>query len=332
MTNAYSIDTSVSKQSKNYRLTNDVFIKRAIALHGDRFCYEDTIYKNSRTKVVVKCKAHGDILISPLTHLQSYGCPSCAFDNNPKRFTTAKFIEIARAKHGDRFCYDLVEYKNKSTKVLIGCELHGLFLQAPEVHTRDNSVGCPHCNGNAKLDTLSFINKANIKHSYRYDYSETVYTKASEAVLIRCKQHGLFSQAAHSHLEGYGCIECADFGGFTRKDFKRVCSKNNNGLGVLYVIKCNEHGEVFFKVGITSYDIAHRFRYGMPYHYDVVFEIVADSGYVYDIEQSIHQLLSAYNYRPTISFDGQTECFTTIKPVEKLLKKLSSTEQLQLLA
>lgn len=324
MTNAYSIDTPVSKQSKSYRLTNDVFIKRAIALHGDRFCYEDTIYKNSRTKVVVKCKAHGDILISPHTHLQSYGCPSCAFDNNPKRFTTAKFIEIARAKYGDRFCYDLVEYKNKSTKVLIGCELHGLFLQAPEVHTRDNSVGCPHCNGNAKLDTLSFINKANIKHSYRYDYSETIYTKSSEAVLIRCKQHGLFSQAAHSHLEGYGCIECADFGGFTRKDFKRVCSKNNNGFAVLYVIRCFNESEIFYKVGITSKSIRERFsgKKTMPYNYEVVHELLAEPSLVWDIESEILRGKYLDKYKPKMDFGGCTECLSNIDGIDQYIRQL----------
>jgi len=53
---------------------------------------------------------------------------------------------------------------------------------------------------------------------------------------------------------------------------------------------------------------------------------------IYDLEVKLHAFLENYRYKPVIKFKGYTECFTTIKPIERLLKRLSTTEQLQLLA
>ena len=49
------------KQSK----TLSEFISEAKEIHGDKYTYEDVIYTNTSTKVVVKCKIHGNFKITP---------------------------------------------------------------------------------------------------------------------------------------------------------------------------------------------------------------------------------------------------------------------------
>lgn len=61
-----------------------------------------------------------------------------------------------------------------------------------------------------KLTTEEFINKANIVHSTKYDYSKTSYLNNRTKVTIICPTHGEFEQKASSHLSGCGCPACAN--------------------------------------------------------------------------------------------------------------------------
>ena len=61
----------------------------------------------------------------------------------PKKMTQEEFIEKAKKKHGDKYDYSLVDYKNIYTKIKIKCKKHGLFEQIPDSHIRGK--GCPLC-------------------------------------------------------------------------------------------------------------------------------------------------------------------------------------------
>ena len=57
--------------------------------------------------------------------------------------------------------------------------------------------------------TEQFIKDAREVHGDRYDYSNTVYEKASKQVQIRCIKHDWeFPQTPNSHLRGRGCEKC----------------------------------------------------------------------------------------------------------------------------
>lgn len=57
------------------------FIKRAIILHGDKYNYSETIYKNSYSQVIIKCIDHGAFSQISINHLQGKGCPQCGYSN-----------------------------------------------------------------------------------------------------------------------------------------------------------------------------------------------------------------------------------------------------------
>lgn len=61
-----------------------------------------------------------------------------------------------------------------------------------------------------KLNTITFIEKAIIKHGVFYDYSRTEYKGSAKAVVIICPNHGEFIQIANTHIQGSGCPKCYD--------------------------------------------------------------------------------------------------------------------------
>jgi hypothetical protein len=125
--------------------------------------------------------------------------------------TTESFIKKALYKHGDKYDYSLVEYKNSKNKIIIICKTHGPFNQLPNNHLNGN--GCNEC---AKENNIIkrnynnniFIKKAIKKHNDKFDYSLVNYIKSYIKVIIICKLHGKFEQSPKNHLSGHGCILC----------------------------------------------------------------------------------------------------------------------------
>lgn len=60
-----------------------------------------------------------------------------------------------------------------------------------------------------KITKQDFINKANIKHKFRYNYDNIHYINMVTKVSIECNIHGTFLQAPDTHLRCNGCPKCA---------------------------------------------------------------------------------------------------------------------------
>jgi hypothetical protein len=56
-----------------------------------------------------------------------------------------------------------------------------------------------------------FVERANEKHNFKYDYSMVEYYNNKVNVDIICKEHGIFSQRPDSHIriKPRGCPECS---------------------------------------------------------------------------------------------------------------------------
>ena len=59
------------------KITTEVFIERAKAVHGDRYGYDKVEYVSAHTKVIITCSEHGDFEQVPSSHLVGRGCPRC---------------------------------------------------------------------------------------------------------------------------------------------------------------------------------------------------------------------------------------------------------------
>jgi len=131
-------------------MTTEEFINKAKEKYGDSYDYSRTDYSGMFNKVTVICPIHGEFQTIPHNHLRGAGCKRCGIEKSARSRSDTKeeFIEKARKVHGDRYSYDLVEYKNSDTKVKIICSVHGIFEQHPTTHLGGH--GCPKCGYNNK--------------------------------------------------------------------------------------------------------------------------------------------------------------------------------------
>lgn len=170
-----------------------------------------------------------------------------------KRKTKEKFIFQAKEKHGDKYDYSKIEYKNTHSKIEIFCNKHGSFFQIAKNHL--NGFGCPSCSNNLRLNNELFIQKSKEKHGNKYDYSKTIYKGSFEPVIITCKKHGDFeTKARHHYYKGYGCPQChfdkPAHNRLTKKEFIKRSIEIHKGIydysNVNY-LSCNDKVEIICK-------------------------------------------------------------------------------------
>ncbi len=127
------------------RKTTDQFIANAKAVHGDCYDYSLVEYVDNVTKVLIICRDHGTFEQSPSAHLNGSGCYECGklSSAEAKRKTADQFITNAKAVHGDRYDYSLVEYLAAIKTVTIICPDHDAFEQTGDSHL--SGTGCPDC-------------------------------------------------------------------------------------------------------------------------------------------------------------------------------------------
>ena len=66
------------------RSTKELFVQKAIEIHGDKYDYSKVEYINADTKVCIICPTHGSFYQEPHTHLKGEGCRYCFYEKNRK--------------------------------------------------------------------------------------------------------------------------------------------------------------------------------------------------------------------------------------------------------
>lgn len=142
-------------------LTTDEYIRRALAVHGNRYDYSKTIYVNNPTKILVRCLEHGEFMTWPDVHLKGHNCPRCS---KVAKLTTEEFIARARAVYGKQYDYSKAVYNTAKTKVIITCKIHGDFSVLPHNHLKRTS-GCPKCSSSkGERKIREFLTSMGIQH------------------------------------------------------------------------------------------------------------------------------------------------------------------------
>ncbi len=108
-----------------------------------------------------------------------------------------------------------------------------------------------------KYNIKHFIEKAQIIHGKKFDYSLVEYINAKTNIIIICPFHGNFTQTPDKHLHGQGCKKCvkhhsSNFETFVSKantihDFKYKYPINNYKKAIIKIeIECSIHG-IFYQ-------------------------------------------------------------------------------------
>ena len=236
-------------------LNKDELIKRFKEKHEDKYNYDLVNYKNNRTKIKIICPEHGVFEQQPSSHLNGSGCSICGYLNikNKRTITTEEFIKKSILIHGNKYDYNLADYKNTHTKVKLICSKHGIFEQLPSNHIRLKQ-GCPSCFGNKKILKDDFIGESKKIHGSKYDYSLVDYKNNFTKIKIICSIHGIFEQKPINHIiQKQGCLKCSGKNQKTTDEFISLAEKIHDGLYdyslVEYVrshdkvkIICKKHG------------------------------------------------------------------------------------------
>ncbi len=184
------------------KLSTSDFIEKCNKIHNNEYDYSLVDYKNNRIKINIICKTHREFEQLPAAHMRGQGCPKC----NKGAIKISEVKSRIFQTHGDNYEYNFYNYKGIGEEISIKCEIHGWFKQAAISHI--SGSGCPKCGGRQKLTIKEFIEKSNLKHENKYDYSLVEYKNNKSKIEIICSNHGIFKQSPNSHLAGQGCPSC----------------------------------------------------------------------------------------------------------------------------
>lgn len=200
----------------------DNFIKKSNDIHNNKYDYSKVDYINNSTKVCIICPEHGEFWQTPNSHLSGVGCPSC-YGN--KKLTNTQFIEECKKIHNGKYSYDKTHYKNKRSKVIITCPIHGDFEQLAANHKRGQ--GCPECGKKyakeyRKYNHQHFINESNSRFDNEYEFPNIIneYENSHSKITIKHnKCNTFFTKIACDHITSPygGCPHC-----FINKSFPEI--------------------------------------------------------------------------------------------------------------
>jgi len=151
--------------------TTEQFVKESKNIHGNKYDYSQTEYKNIMDKVTIICPTHGKWEVSPDNHVgKKSGCPKCKGLGLTKEEKILKAHEI----HQYKYDYSLItskNIKNKSTYPIL-CPEHGEFKQTWGNHY-NMKQGCPKCNKGGRKKFLP----EGVKNSWGEDYTREYMSK-----------------------------------------------------------------------------------------------------------------------------------------------------------
>ena len=299
---------------------DEEFIEKAIKIHGDKYDYSLVNYIKNDIDVIIICKTHGEFKQRPANHLSGANCLDCSIITRGKKRAKSKdnFINECNEKHNYKYDYSITEYTNCKSNIEIIYHKHGIFELIADNHKRKD--GCKKCKKEELIERNKrlFIEKSNIVHNNKYDYSEIDYIKSTKKVNIICPLHGKFKQTPNSHSSGRGCDKCANELNIYKKEDYVKLSKT----AILYLILLEHKDEKFYKIGKTINSIKRRFlNKSSVYTFTSINEHINKSGTVFDLEIELHRKYSSYSYKPNFVFSGHTECYNLDLPIEDIINK-----------
>lgn len=79
--------------------TKDQFVEASKKIHGDKYCYDNTVFRAKKDFVNVECPAHGEFRQLASSHLKGLGCQKCGIHekvHNPKNLSGEQKTSFSR--------------------------------------------------------------------------------------------------------------------------------------------------------------------------------------------------------------------------------------------
>ena len=187
------------------------FKRRMHELHGDKYTFVWSDFKNKQSMIRFICKEHGEQRRSVTGLLDG---KSCAYCNG--KFYPPDWIKNARAVHGEKYEYDESRPPQRVSDIIrYKCPVHGWQETRYDCHVLQG-CGCALCAGvQNKLPTEDrkqrWIERCRKKFNDRFDYSQFEYVDNDTKGTIICREHHCsFITDPWTHLRGSGaCPLCS---------------------------------------------------------------------------------------------------------------------------
>jgi len=176
-------------------MVKEEFIKKVSGDYDYSLIPDNFKYK---TYLDIGCSKHGIISMRADLLLNGSICRKCS---DEKRSNKSKLIDKFDKLYGDKYKYDISNYKNNESKLRVTCNIHGDFYKSSISLLK--GVGCVKCDGD------EYISKCSLIYGDKYDYSKSIYIDSLTKILVVCKDHGDFYVAPTHHLhQNRGCKKC----------------------------------------------------------------------------------------------------------------------------
>jgi len=90
-------------------LTNEDFIKKIKKLHNNLYIYDDINFKDTKSKINIKCKKHGYFTQKASAHLSGQGCPKCKLSKGELKIEN--ILNENNIKYKPQFYFKDLKYK-----------------------------------------------------------------------------------------------------------------------------------------------------------------------------------------------------------------------------
>lgn len=236
---------NIERKKGNFKYTKEEIIKMCKKAHGDKYIYDDIIFRGMREKILnIKCPKHGYFDQVAYDHINGFGCEKCKFEK--QKMTKEEFIKKATQVHNGFYSYDRekINYVNNHVKVPIICPQHGEFWQIPGNHLL--GIGCPYCQTSKlekEISSLLEENQIDYIQKYHSDWLgrlELDFFLPQYNIAIECQ--------GKQHFEHISYFDNEDsFEKRLERDNRKNQLCNDNGIKLLYYsnLKINYPYEVF---------------------------------------------------------------------------------------
>lgn len=206
------------------RLTQDSFIERAKKIHGDKYDYSKSVYKNTGTKITIICPEHGEFLQSPNKHtVRKQGCRKCALIKNGKNaakpnknnsLINHKEIILEWSNKNNLKPEDYCQ--NSGQKVWWTCKKCSKDWEAKICDRVTNKSGCAYCNGNWVAYERNRLSDSRQDLCEEWDYNknvkycpDTISAGSNKKIWWICnKCNESYESSVCNRVAGNGCPKC----------------------------------------------------------------------------------------------------------------------------
>ena len=154
---------------KDWETVLDLFI----SVHGNRFAYDNSKYKDVSHKIRIKCDKHGWFEQKPYQHYGGAGCMKCSNEevHENQKIGFEEFVKRSIEIHSDKYAYDKKGYIDIFSPLNIGCPKHGEFTQTPRDHYRGS--GCTKClSSRGEREIRLILERLNIKFEEQKTFAD----------------------------------------------------------------------------------------------------------------------------------------------------------------